>query len=127
MIFGINSTLDISKLLQISIFNYVKQFWNITHGIYAKYHTTNHAITYTNNIAGKITECWLVNEECIFSSLCFVKGAKLLAHDWSSGCLATAYSIEKLFFCHSGVSCGDSWRGVYRRIKGQEWEWKHEE
>ena len=24
---------------------------------------------------------------------------KLLAHDWSSGCLATAYSVEKLFFC----------------------------
>ena len=31
----------------------------------------------------------------------FVKQAKLLAHDWSSGCLATAYSIEKLFFCKS--------------------------
>ena len=28
--------------------------------------TSNHAITYTNNIAGKITECWLVNEESIF-------------------------------------------------------------
>ena len=28
--------------------------------------TTNHAITYNNNIAGKITECWLVNEESIF-------------------------------------------------------------
>ena len=25
--------------------------------------TTNHAITYTNSIEGKITECWLVNEE----------------------------------------------------------------
>ena len=30
--------------------------------------------------------------------------AKLLAHDWSSGCLAAAYSIENLFFCNSGVS-----------------------
>ena len=27
---------------------------------------TNHAITYANNVAGKITECWLVNEESIF-------------------------------------------------------------
>ena len=26
-----------------------------------------------------------------------MKRAKLLAHDWSSGCLATAYSIEKFF------------------------------
>ena len=25
--------------------------------------------------------------------------AKLLAHDWSSDCLATAYSMKKLFFC----------------------------
>ena len=56
--------------------------------------TTNHAITYTNNTAGKIT----------FSSFCFMKWAKLLAHDWSSGRLATAHSIEKLFFCNSGVS-----------------------
>ena len=24
--------------------------------------------------------------------------------DWSSGCLATAYSIEKLFFCNNGIS-----------------------
>ena len=29
---------------------------------------------------------------------------KLLAHDWSSGCLATAYSVEKLFFCNNGIS-----------------------
>ena len=26
-----------------------------------------------------------------------MKRAKLLAHDWSSGCLATAHSIDKLF------------------------------
>ena len=26
-----------------------------------------------------------------------MKRAKLVAHDWSSGCLATASSIEKLF------------------------------
>ena len=38
-----------------------------------------------NNIEGKITECWLVNEESIFF-LIFLRGrAKLLAHDWSSG------------------------------------------
>ena len=29
--------------------------------------TRPHAITYTNNKEGKITECWLVNEEGIFS------------------------------------------------------------
>ena len=28
-----------------------------------------------------------------------MKRAKLLARDWSSGRLATAHSIEKLFFC----------------------------
>ena len=27
----------------------------------------NRAISYTNNIEGKITECWLVNEESIFA------------------------------------------------------------
>ena len=42
------------------------------------------------------TDC-MVNKESIFSSFCFVKRAKLLAHDWSSGRLATAHSIEKLF------------------------------
>ena len=26
-----------------------------------------------------------------------MKRAKIIAHDWSSGCLATAYSLEKLF------------------------------
>ena len=30
--------------------------------------------------------------------------AKLLARDWSSGRLATAHSIERLFFCNNGVS-----------------------
>ena len=61
-----------------------------------------------NNIEGKITEWWLVNEEIIFSSFCFVKRAKLLAHEWSSGRLATAHSIEKLFFCNNGVLFRDS-------------------
>jgi len=42
--------------------------------------------------------------EFSFFVICFVKRAKLLAHDWSSGCLATAYSIEKLFSCNIGVS-----------------------
>ena len=53
MIFGINTTRDISKLSQISLaWRLVKlritKFWNITRGNYAKYHYTNHAITYTN-------------------------------------------------------------------------------
>ena len=38
--------------------------------------------------------------EFSFLLICFVKSAKLLAHDWSSGCQATAYSIEKLFICN---------------------------
>ena len=42
--------------------------------------------------------------EFSFLLICFVKSAKLLAHDWSSGCQATAYSIEKLFICNDGVS-----------------------
>ena len=33
-----------------------------------------------------------------------MKRAKLLAHDWSSGCLATDYSIEKLLFYNNIVS-----------------------
>ena len=56
-----------------------------------------------HNIEGKITECCLVNEEGIFSEFCFMKRAKLLTQDWSSGCLATAHLIEKLFFCNNGV------------------------
>ena len=48
MIFGINTTRDISKLSQISrAITYNKLFQNITSGIYANI-TTNHAITYTN-------------------------------------------------------------------------------
>ena len=73
--------------------------------------------SFLNNIEGKITECWLVNEEGIFFLICFVKRAKLLAHDWSSDYLATAYSIEKFFFCNNGISFQDSWRGLYRIIK----------
>ena len=62
-----------------------------------------------------------------FFLICFVKRAKLLNHDWSSDCLATAYSIKKLFFCNNGVSFRDSWWGIYQRIKGHEWKWKQEE
>ena len=56
-----------------------------------------------NNIEGKITECWLVNEEGIFfpNFACGLK-AKLLANNWSSGCLATAYAIKK---CCSQIFC----------------------
>ena len=46
-----------------------------------------------------------------------LRRAKLLAHDWSWGCLAIAYAIEKSllkpFWC--------------RRIKRRERKWKHEE
>ena len=88
----------------------------------------NHLPDYSlNNIEGKITECWLVNEESIFLKICFVMRAKLLAHDWSSSCLATAFSIDKLCFCNNGVLFRDSWRGIYRRVKGQEQKWKDEE
>ena len=47
------------------------------------------------NIEGRITESWLVNEEALFL-ICLVKRAELLAHYWSSGRLATAYSIGKV-------------------------------
>ena len=36
------------------------------------------------NIEGKITECWLVETEGIFSWFCFQRGQKLLTPDWSS-------------------------------------------
>ena len=36
--------------------------------------TTNNAITYTNDIEGKITECWLVNEESIFLNFASWRG-----------------------------------------------------
>ena len=66
MIFGINTTRDISKLPQISLaynglWNYVKQFWNITRGIYAKYHYKScyylyklHLKTYSRDIGFRV-------------------------------------------------------------------------
>ena len=40
-----------------SLWNYVKQFQNITRGIYSKINIiTNHAITYTNTMHAKITK-----------------------------------------------------------------------
>ena len=42
-----------------------------------------------------------------------MKRAKLLAHDWSSGCLETAYSIEKLFFSVTMASCFEIVDGEY--------------
>ena len=51
MIFGINTTCDISKLSRITSLDpdYVYHFRKITRGIYAKYDVTiNHAITNTN-------------------------------------------------------------------------------
>ena len=70
---------------------------------------------------------WSMKRVFFLNQFCFVKRAKLLADDWSSGCLATAYSIMKLFFCNNGVSLRDSLWGICRIIKGQEWKWKHEE
>jgi len=66
----------------------------------------------------------------VFFLILLVKRAKLLAHDWSSGCLATAYAIEKLLlkiFCNNSISFRDSWRGIYRRMKRQEQKRKHQE
>ena len=77
----------------------------------------------SNNIEGKITECWFVNEEYFFLILLREEGK--ITRSRSSGCLATAYWMAKLFFCNNGVSFRDSWRGIYRRIKGQERKWKH--
>ena len=61
-----------------------------------------------------------------FLLILIVKREKWLAHDWSLGCLPTVYGIEKLFFCNNDVSFQDSWRGIYRRIKGQELKWNKE-
>ena len=47
-------------------------------------------------------------------------------YDWSSGCPATAYAIEKLFFCNNGVSFDKSkndnsknnteyWKNVFKK------------
>jgi len=47
-------------------------------------------------IESKITEFWLLNEEGGLLLLFLVMRAKLLPHNWSSGCLATAFAIEKL-------------------------------
>ena len=46
-----------------------------------------------------------------------MKRAKLLAHDWSSGRLATAHSIEKLFICNNGVSFPDSYKEYIKELK----------
>ena len=52
----------------------------------------------------------LLKADWSMKRVCFLKRAKLLAHDWSSGCLATAYSIKKLFFCKN------AWRLVSRQL-----------
>lgn len=52
------------------------------------------------NIEGRITESWLANEEGL-SLTWLVKRTKLLARYWSSGCPATAYSIEKVLWKNS--------------------------
>ena len=55
---------------------------------------------FCNNTEGKITVYWLVNEESIFFLILLREEGKIvLAHEWSSGGLATSYSIEQLFFC----------------------------
>ena len=63
-----------------------------------------------NNNEGKVTECRLVNEESGFFFFIFLaKRAKLLAHDWSSEPLATAYANEKYFlYIKNGVSFRDN-------------------
>ena len=61
-----------------------------------------------------------------FLLILIVKREKWLTHDWSLGCLPTVYGIEKLFFCNNDVSFQDSWRGIYRKIKGQELKWNKE-
>ena len=91
---------------------------------------SNIIMTIHNIIPSKAKVLMLIGQRrdyfCL-NQFCFVKRAKLLAYDWSSGCLATAYSIVKLFFCNNGVSFRGSQRGIWRIIKGQEWKWKHEE
>ena len=52
-------------------------------------------LTLFYNIEGKISYAEWSMKRVFFLSL-LMKRAKLLAHDWSSGCLATAYAIEKL-------------------------------
>ena len=66
----------------------------------------------------------------VFFLILLEKRVKLLAYDWLSGCLVTAYAIEKFLpkiFCNNGVSFRDSRREIYRRIKRQERKRKHEE
>ena len=52
----------------------------------------------------------------VFFLIFLEKRAKLLAHDWLSGCLATASAIERLLleiFCNNGVSFRDNRREKY--------------
>ena len=51
---------------------------------------------------------WSIRRVFFSLLILLVKRAKLLAHDCSSGCLATAYTSEKLFFCNNGVSFRDN-------------------
>ena len=69
-----------------------------------------------NNIEGKITECWLVNEEGIFfCSFCL----------WREQNYLLTIGPRVADSCNNDVSFRDSWRGIYR-IKRQERKWKHE-
>ena len=55
-----------------------------------------------------------------------MKRAKLLAHDWSSGCLATAYSIEKLFFVTMASRLEINDEEYIEELKDEQ-KWKHGE
>ena len=49
----------------------------------------------------------MVNEEGIFFLILLVKEGKIIRSWLVLGCLATAHTIEKLFFCDNGFSFRD--------------------
>ena len=84
---------------------------------------------FTNNIEGKITECWLVNEESIF----FLNFALWRGQNYwlTIGPQLTWQQLIQSRNCFSVTMASRfeiySWRGIYRRIKGHERKWKQEE
>ena len=63
------------------------------------WHSIFAGVYFANSIEGRITECWLVNEE----------GVVLLYRE-----------VVAKKFCNNGVSFRDSWQRIHRRIKSQE-------
>ena len=96
MIFGIYTTRDISKSPQISLAQRLvklcKTILKYRSWYLCQISLQIMLLPMLIMSAKLLNADWSMKRE-FFSEFCFVKREKLLAHDWSSGCPATAYPI----------------------------------